>query len=465
MERLTVREKVCYSFGDVASCIIFQGVMLFIANFYTDTFGIPAATAGTLMMITRIWDTINDPMLGIIADRTNTRWGKFRPWLLWMAAPFGICGVLLYVTPNFSVTGKIIYALITYNLMMMVYTAINIPYSALSGVMTPSPVERTDLSAYRFIGAFTGNLIVSAFTLDLVQMLGKGSDPRGYRLTATIYGVICTILFLITFLGIKERVHPPKKQRTTVKQDIADLFHNGPWVALALLSLFTLIYVAIRSSVILYYFKYYVEQKEWPISLFGHHFQVNITSAFLVVGTVSIILTLKSAKWLARTFGKRNVYIGCMVAAAATSFAFYFARPTDLLYLFIMQILFSIPSGLTMPLLWSMFGDAADYGEWKNGRRATGLVFSAATMAQKFGMAVGGPMSLWLLAFYDYVPNVEQTARSLFGIKMMLSIYPAIGAVVCAVIVWFYPLKDKLLGQIETELTARRVESGDEPTQ
>jgi len=219
-----------------------------------------------------------------------------------------------------------------------------------------------------------------------------------------------------------------------------------------LLSLATLVYVAVRSAVIIYYFEYYVGKKM-------------LATAFMVSGTVTIILALSMTKWLTRTFGKRRCYVGCMLVAALSSVAFYFARPDDIVYLFIVQIIFSVPSGLTMPLLWSMYADTADYGEWKNGRRATGLVFSAATFAQKSGFAIGGWLTMVLLSFYGYEPNVPQTDRALHGIRMMLSIYPAIGALVCAVIVWFYPLKDELLGQIETELTARRVESGDEPAE
>ncbi len=452
MEKLPVREKVCYAFGDVASCIIWSTVMFFLPKFYTDTFGIPAMWAGWMFLGVRVWDAINDPMMGVIADRTKTRWGKFRPYLLWMAVPFGIGGILMFITPNFAVVNKFIYACITYAVMMTVYTAINIPYSALSGVMSSNPLERTVLSSFRFAGAFAGNLLVQALTLPLVEFFGGGDDAKGFQITMTLFAVVCTCLFFVAFAFTKERVEPPAKQKSSVGQDLLDLLKNPPWIVLALLSLATLVYVAMRSAVILFYFDYYVGKKM-------------LATPFMVSGTVTIILALSMTKWLTRTFGKRRCYVGCMLVAALSSVAFYFARPDDIVYLFIVQIIFSIPSGLTMPLLWSMYADAADYGEWKNGRRATGLVFSAATFAQKSGFAIGGWLAMVLLSFYGYEPNVPQTDRALHGIRMMLSIYPAIGATIAAMLVWFYPLKEETLGQIETELTARRVESGDEPAE
>ncbi|RPJ59208.1 MAG: MFS transporter, partial [Acidobacteria bacterium] len=255
--RVPIREKAGYALGDVASCIFWQTLGSFLLFFYTDVFGISAAAAGTMFLVTRLWDAVNDPMLGAIADRTKTRWGKFRPYLLWMAVPFGISGVLLFTTPDFGPTGKLVYAYITYNLMMMVYTAINIPYSSLLGVITSNPVERVSLSSYKFVGAFTGGLLIQAFTLPLVGYFGQGNRAVGFQYTMILYAVVAVALFVATFLSIKERVQPVAGQKSKIIDDLRDLSKNKPWIILLLLGLFTLAYVAIRNGITLYYFRYY----------------------------------------------------------------------------------------------------------------------------------------------------------------------------------------------------------------
>lgn len=741
MSDLSFKEKSGYALGEIASNIIWQTLMFFLPIFYTDTFGLPAAAVGTLLIVVRLFDGLNDPIMGTIADRTNTRWGKYRPYILWMAVPYGIAGLLMFMTPNYSMTGKLVYAYSTYILMMIIYTAIMIPFNALSGVMTSNYLERTHLNSYRFIGAFVGGLFIQGLALMMVSNLGEdnesvihcsiknnklvinevttgtakvtiiASDPeegmteqeflvkifregenppystgelteisvnegfnsyrqdisglfqdpdndelslkavssanrvveaklegeelvllekglgnaivtlsatdetkkvatqdvsvivnkkgnsiprvsspldnrtyklekdsptgiaglfhkykeeqvdldrvfsdpdgdelfytaltdnpsvastmvidnnlyirqkslgearitlgandgnggmvsseftvriednrnlpprvtdnisdkflqagfgsatlalpeffrdldgddlsysfqvnndaKGYKLTMAIFGVMCVLLFLISFLSTKERVQPVSKEQSKLKDDFKDLMKNSPWIILFLVSLVTLIYVAVRSAVIAYYFSYYVGEP-------------GLTAAFLVIGSITIIFALPFTRWLTKKFDKRLLYVLCMLLVATSVSGFYFTKPDDIPTMFVLQILQSLGSAPTMPLLWSMLADSADYSEYKTGRKAMGLTFSASTLAQKFGSGIGAGIALWLLAFYGYQPGVEQSQSSLFGMKMMMSIYPAIGAIVCAIMVAFYKLDAKTMETVDTELSLRR---------
>jgi len=443
LTKLTFMEKVGYGLGDTASNLYFQMFINFLLFFYTDIFGIPAAAAGTMLMVSRIWDAINDPMMGMIADRTNTRWGKFRPYLIWISIPMAIIGVLTFVTPNLSVTGKLVYAYITYILVMMAYTAINIPYSALMGVLTSDTSERTSVSTFRFVLAFVGAFIVQGLTLPLVGFFGGGSQATGFPLTMAVYGVLATILFYVTFRTTTERVQPSVGQQTSLKNDLMDLLKNKPWMILLIMGMFTLGYVVVRSGTIMYYFKYYVGDEK-------------LASLFMVTGTFAVILGVALTQLLAKTFGKKNVYIAVMGASSLLTIVFYFI-PKDHIYLiFGVNILTAMIMAPQAPLLWAMYADSADYSEWKNARRATGLVFSAATFAQKFGIAIGGGLAGWLLSAFGFIPNVEQMPETLDGIRLMMSIIPAVGSVVATVAALFYPLDDKTMKKIEGELQERK---------
>lgn len=746
MQKLSVKEKMGYGVGEIASNLIWQTLMFFLPIFYTDTFGIPAAAVGTMLLIVRIFDGVNDPVMGMIADRTNTRWGKYRPYILWMAIPYGIGGVLMFITPNTGYIGKLIYAYATYIFMMIIYTAMMIPFSALSGVMTSGYLERTSLNSYRFVGAFVGGLFIQGLALYMVAQLGddnesvvnisingqqivvnesgpgtakvlitaqdvedheisdeflikvyrpgenppyvhepirdtvveqgfgklslnfvnlfrdddndkleyevrtskggaidaenedcileikekgvgttvvtliaddkkggvathdlvvrvneagnnfpaavreladveykevfkkksidiaktlgyhkesevdiKGlfADPdddelfivassnnpavatanvvgdklivkkkapgkavitlkaddhrgglaeagfnvsiqtegnvppvvtrgiddlslqqgfgqrnidisqvfqdyngdkltykmeitnsaKGYRYTMTIFGLMCVVLFLVTFVTTRERIKPLSKEKSKVLDDLRDLVSNRPWVILFIVSLITLIYVAIRSAVIAYYLQYYVGDS-------------TLTGAFLVISSVTIILVLPLTKWLTRIFDKRMLFVICMLIVAGSLALYNTLGPEDILLMFVLQILQSVGSAPTMPLLWSMLADSADYSEWKTGRKAMGLSYSAATLAQKVGFGVGGAIALWLLAWFGYQPNMLQSESSLLGMKMMMGVIPAIGALLCAVIVWFYSLDSKKMKLIEADLKERRLKAG-----
>jgi GPH family glycoside/pentoside/hexuronide:cation symporter len=419
--------------------------MWFLPIFYTDTFGISAAFVGGMFFVVRIIDTITDPIMGLISDRTETRWGKFRPWILWAAVPYCVFGVLMFITPGFSESGKQAYAFVTYTVMMVVYTMMMIPYSSLTGVMTSDHVERTSLSSFRFVGAYSGTLAVQGTMLWLVARLGGGNDQLGFPLAMALFGVICLALFLYAFAQVRERVRPPKEQDTSLKRDLGDLLRNGPWVILFLVSLVTLIYIPIRAGVTMYYFRYYLDAEP-------------LAPAFMASGTVLTMLGVTASGWLTRRFGKRNAYIGCMALIAATLALHYIARPDDVVLLFVLNGLYSLASGPTMPIVWSMYADSADYSEWKHERRATGLVYSASTLAYKAGVALGGVALMWILTGFGYVANQAQTDQALLGMRLSMSVIPAALALVTVALLLYYPLSDRKLDEIQRDLEARRQE-------
>ncbi len=536
-EKISIKEKIGYGLGDTASNLFFQTFMLFLLYFYTDVFGIPAAVAGTMFLITRIWDTFLDGVMGVVADRTTSRWGKFRPYLLYAAIPFGVIGVLTFITPDFDLSGKIIYAYVTYTLMMMVYTAINIPYSALMGVVSSDPIQRTSFSQYRFVFAFIGGLIVQGLTLPLVNGIGgnnhdvisakyenqaiylsengtgsskliieansTGKEPlihnqtvvvttperlaemdkaagvkylikgfgvhvikpqdcfkedinnsaitvkvvneaSGFQGAFIVFAVMSVFMFIYTFKVTKERVVPPKEQKTNLKLDVKDLVTNIPWIYLCLVGIFTLSFVSIRNGSIMYYFKYYVGNEV-------------LASAFMLSGTLANIGGILATKWLSEKLGKKATYIWAMGLTSFFTVILYFAGPTDIIMMFVLQVLVNFTNGPTAPIVFAMYTDCADYSEWKNGRRATGLVMSASTMAQKFGWTIGGALAGWLLAAYSFKANTVQSPDTIHGIRLMISFIPAVGSVLAAVFMLFYKLDDKTMYKIEAELNNRRV--------
>jgi len=719
--QLSIKEKIGYGLGDTASNLYFQMFINFLLFFYTDVFGIPAAVAGSLFVVSRVWDAVNDPIMGIIADRTETKWGKFRPYLIWMMLPLAVVGVALFTTPDLSMQGKIIYAYVTYIAMMMAYTAINIPYSALLGVLSPQSKQRTSASTYRFVLAFVGAFIIQGATLPLVHTLGtqddgyslsnkklniqelkgtraskfiitvsdgkheisedilvkinrtdaktptvkhsinnkllkkgfqthkidisevfkendltydlsntntniieaeledkkiiiqekglgistlkikatnqnygqkelqfninvieEGNNPpmvaseipdtlfniksekkilnianyfsdedndqlhfrslsknqkvtaaevngkelelefrepgyadivviaddnkggivkdtfnvkvvsdkndppvifaginnieldqgfgehqldisesfkdfegdpltysikkvdvaKGFQLTLVIYGILACFLFYITFSTTKERVKPDKNKVTSLKNDLKDLLGNKPWMILLVMSLFTLGYVSIRMSSIMYYFKYYVQNEL-------------LASLFMVLGTVAVILGVACTDYLSKKLGKKKLYLIVMGLSTILTAIFYYIPKEQIILIFAVHILISFVMAPQAPLLWAMYADTADYSQWKNGRRATGLVFSAATFSQKFGMALGGGLAGILLTVFHFIPNVAQTAETLRGIRLMMSYIPAIGTLIATLAAFFYPLDDDTMEKIEEELEAR----------
>lgn len=455
--KLSLTEKVGYSVGDTASNLFFQTFILFITIFYTDVFGITAKAVGTMFLITKIWDAVNDPIMGIIADRTNTKWGKFRPYLIWVAVPFGVLGVLTFTTPEFSSAGKLAYAYITYTLLMMAYTAINVPYSALMGVMTPSSNDRTVLSTFRFVAAFIGQLIVQYSVLRMVDIFGKDNEARGWQWALGALSVLAVVLFFISFATTKERVQPPKEQKTNSKQDLADLAKNTPWLLIGAATVFQLIFICMRGGNIVYYIEYFVRDQSF--ALFGKEYFLTykaLTSTYMMVGTVFTIIGVLLTPYMSKKFGKALIYRLFLASAAISCGLVFVLSPDDIALLIILQLITSFSVGPVSVLQWAIYTDTVDYSEWKNGRRATGLVMAASLFALKLGIALGVSALAWILAAYGYVPNAVQTEKGLLGIRLAMSVYPAIAAAIGAALMFFYPLNHKKMIQVEEELTARR---------
>jgi GPH family glycoside/pentoside/hexuronide:cation symporter len=467
VQKLSLKEKVSYGFGDLASVLYWQTFMLYFTYFYTDIFLIPASVAATMFLLSRVWDAVNDPMMGIIADRTKTRWGHFRPYLLWLCVPFAVVGVFAFTVPDFGLEGKIIWAYVTFILIMMLYTAINIPYTALLGVISSDSLERTSVSSIKFLFAFSAGIIVSATLLPMVKLLGGGNDASGWQRSFMVYGAAAIVFFLIAFKGTKERVQPPKSQVSSVKKDLFELVTNTPWVILLITTITFILFVAVRSSVTVHYFKYVIGTQNLSLPFLGegsYDFEM-ITSAFNTVGQISAFLVVLTVSWVSKMIGKRNTFILYFIIAIISTAAYYFLSSDQMALIFLFQITGSATGGPLSVIIWAMYADTADYGEWKRGRRTTGLIFSASTMSQKFGWAFGAFVALNLMSQVGFSPNEAQSQESLNGLISLFSIIPAGLGVLSIIISLFYPLTDKKVAEIGAELQQRRIEMGEEQTE
>lgn len=453
---LSFTEKAAYGLGDFASSMFWKLFSLFLLFFYTDIFGISAAAVGTMFLVTRVWDAANDPIMGIICDRTESRWGKFRPYLLFVAVPFAIIGILTFSTPDLSSTGKLIYAYITYSLMMMVYTAVNVPYASLMGVMSNRPDERTSLASYRFIGAFSGGLLVTATATYLIDYFGGGTESAfGYQMTVGIYAVLAAILFVLTFLGTKERLKPSVK-KNKLKDDLKDIISNKPWFIMLGAAISVLVFNSLREGAMLFYFRYYIQDQS--VLYFGEVSYSVLVSAYMSIWLISNMIGVFFAKPVSARIGKKNTFKWAMILSALLSFILFFAQPDQIYFIFLLNVLIGITAGIVLPLIWSMYADIADYSEWKTGRRATGLIFSSSSMSQKFGWTIGGAISGWFLAAFGYQANVAQTDTALLGIRLMISVLAGIGALLAVVFIYFYKLDDDHMEGIVDELKEMREE-------
>jgi GPH family glycoside/pentoside/hexuronide:cation symporter len=460
LTRLSLREKIGYGFGDAASSMFWKLFSMYLMFFYTDIFGITAAAVGTMFLITRVWDAAFDPFVGVLGDRTESRWGKFRPYLLWMAIPFAIIGVLTFTTPSLSLGGRLVYAYVTYSLMMMIYSLINVPYASLLGVMTADGKERTTLSTFRFVFAFAGSLVVLAAAEPVAKFFsGNGPTPnwqRGWQCAAAVFAVLAMIMFWLTFALTRERIRPIT-EKTSLAGDLQDLLQNKPWFVLLGAGIATIFFNSIRDGAAIYYFKYYLHSQD-ALSIPSLHLTMGWSSIYFVIGQAANIIGVILAKPISDHIGKKMTFFWAMLSATAFSLAVYGLQPDSVNLVLVLQFFISMSAGFVFPLLWSMYADTADYSEWKSGRRATGLVFSASSMSQKFGWTLGGAFAGWLLAFYGFQANTVQNSDTQNGIRMMVSIYPAIGALASGLFMLIYPLKENLLHTIENELAARRAE-------
>jgi glycoside/pentoside/hexuronide:cation symporter, GPH family len=487
MTKLSFKEKAGYSLGDGSANFVFQLLLVFQAGFYTDVMGVSAAALGTLLLLVRFSDAIIDPIMGIIADRTTHRWGKFRPWILWSAVPFAVMFWASFTTPtSFGHGGRLAYAAITYTLLMVAYSMNNVPYSALMGVMTGDPNERTSLASYRFVASMVAAFTVQGFTLPLVGKLGGGDDAKGWSLTVAILAGVSILFFIVTFLTTKERIQPPKGQEHNLKRDIADLKQNLPWLAMFGMTLFVFITLSLRGGSNYYYFTYYVDSSalraliekiglvatgasiDSPslgtkiLDLFGLILKPGDDpskigfSLFNMTGNLVNIIGVLAAKPLADRFGKKAVFTIGLAGATLVQALYYLLEPGDVGTMFLFTILSSMAYGPTIPLLWAMIGDTADYSEWKTGRRATGFVFAGVVFALKAGLGLGGAISGWLLAAYGYTPETARAPDVLAGVRTMVSFYSAIPFGIGVLCMLFYPITKRLNLQISQELEARR---------
>jgi GPH family glycoside/pentoside/hexuronide:cation symporter len=443
---LTLREKLAYGLGDTASNFFFQAFNIFLAYYYTDIVGIKdTAAVGTLMGTLPIAVAALNPVIGVLADRTNSRWGKFRPWLLWAALPYGVLGYVMFTNPAFSPAGKLTFAYATYGLMLVAYAAINTPYSALMGVMSSSSDDRTSLSTYRFACAFLGALLIGWLVPWLKDALAPagGGPADGFRNTMLIFAVVSVAMFLFTFWNTRERVAPPADQKASLAQDLRDLFRNAPWLVLFFAAFLTLANTGLRSGSGIYYFKYVIGNEAG-------------LGTFNLFGFLAFIAGSLSTKIFLRFASRRRLMIVLTILNALAMAAFYFLDPHALALLYALNIFASFVAGPTPAIVWSMYADTADYGEWKFGRRTTGLVFSATVFVQKVGLAIGSALIGWLLSYYGYVANAAQTPRALHGITLLFSVLPGAFALLSGFAIFFYRLDEPDVKTIERDLAARK---------
>lgn len=460
---IKLKEKIGYGFGDMASSMFWKLFGSYLMIFYTDVFGLPAAVVGTLFLVTRVWDSAFDPIVGVVADRTHSRWGKFRPYLLFLAIPFSVIGVLTFVTPPFGDNGKLIYAYVTYSLMMMVYSAINVPYASLLGVMSDNPKERNTLSTYRMAFAYIGSFIALFLFMPMVNFWSGHSkeiaaQQQGWTLAVAVIAVMCALLFIGCFAFTRERVKALHEKQAPLKEDLKDLWKNRPWWILLGAGVAALVFNSIRDGATVYYFKYFIVEEDFQtISFFGVSFV--LSGLYLSVGQIANIAGVILAAPVSNRIGKKQTYMGSMAIATVLSILFFWFDKDNLALIFTFQILISICAGSIFPLLWSMYADCTDYSELKTGNRATGLIFSSSSMSQKFGWAIGSALTGWLLSYFGFVANEVQQAEAIQGIKMFMSFLPAAGTLLSIVFISMYPLSEKKMLEISAALKSRRAET------
>ena len=486
-EKLSVTEKVGYSLGDLAANLIFQTLVTFLAFFYTDVFGIPAGTAATIIFVVGLVGAFGfTPLVAVLADRTRSRWGKFRPWILWTAVPFGVLSLLAFSTPDLGPQGKVFYAAATYTLLVLVYAANNLPYAALSGVLTGSMAERNSVSAYRFVAVMIAQLVVQSLLLPLVLILGGGDKVQGFHNAMMLFAVVGTVFLLITFFTTRERIVPAPEQKSSVVQDLSDLVRNRPWVVMLLLTILVFTTLALKGGMYVYYFQYYLDEAALAAFLQGigfngfiaglNHLLTGIgltsfqwpedapTSAFSLFnagGIIFMIVGIGFSKKLADRFGKRDVFGAALFLSTLFMLGFYIYPPDAIGLVFGSQILHGFFYGITIPLLWAMIADVADYSEWKNSRRATAIIFSAMLCGLKLGLSIGGALVAGILAHYAYVAGAQtQSPHVPHRIRLAVSVYASLPFLACVALLFFYEINKPMESRIERELAQRRAASG-----
>ncbi len=493
-QKLTISEKIGYSGGDAAANFVFMSMILFQLNFYTDVFGLTASAAAAILLWPRLWDALFDPIMGVLADRTRTRWGRFRPWILWTSIPWAVVMILAYTTPKgWSYGAMIAYAIITNTMLMTLYSMNNMPYSALGGVMTADLNERARLNSFRFVAVNIAQFIVGGFTLPLVAKFSVGHDRQhGWQMTMTIWAVVCLVLFLAAFLTTKERVQPLAEVKSSPKQDFADLLKNGPWKIMALMTLVHFAILSFRGGALFNYYHHYADKAamfEWvqQLGLTAPALAANspnpggllewlgcivhgdksdpaatnvadvFNSIINMIGTATTIVVIMLSASFARRFGKKTVAVAGFGLSAVNAFAFYLLKPGDVNGMVALTVLGSIVYAPTVPLVWAIYADVADYSEWKTGRRFTGMVFATIGFALKAGLALGSASFLWIMAgLFDYDTKLPGAPEALAGYRATAGIVVGILFSICTVLLIAYKLNKRATIEMAGELAERR---------
>lgn len=449
---LSFREKVGYGLGDMASNFYMGFFGLFLLYYYTDVFGIAPAAAATMLLITKVVDAVSDPAMGLIADRTESRWGKYRPYLLWAAVPYAILGYMLFLGPELSDTGKLIYAYATYTLVMLAYTAINVPYSALLAVISPVAEERTKATQFRFIFASLGTLCVGAFATPLVSWLGGDDELLGFRLTIVLFAILSVAIFWITFATTRERICP-EPHHSSIGDDFSALLKNVSWIVLVATGILIVVGLIARFASIVFYLKYYMRDSGTIVFLIFDR-TAFLTSCGLIGQLVGALVT----PMLAARFEKHHLVIGMNLLHAALLAICFFIPPDQYAAIVVVHSLGIFTFGVIITLLFSMYTDCAEYGEWQTGKNTAGLTVSASMFSLKFGSAVGGALPGFMLAWFGFVANEVQTDSAITGIRLMFNVLPAIFFLAGGLLMFFYRIDRTTLHRIESELHERRTE-------
>lgn len=478
-EKLSVTEKVGYSLGDLAANLVFQTLVTFIAYYYTDVYRLDPSTAQWVIATCGILGgVLFAPIMGMIADRTRTRWGHYRPWILWTSVPFGLMVFLTFTTPDMSYGAKVTYAFATYLALMLLYTANNLPYSSLSGVLTGNMSERNSLSSYRFVAVMVAQFVVQVLLRPVVLVLGNGDEALGFERIMMGFAVVGVLCFLITFFTTRERVFEARGESSTILEDLGDLVKNVPWIIMLFVTILVFVTLALKGGTYVYYFKYYASQSElsafldgigftglianiqsvWPNFRWPEDVDASAFGLFNGAGIIMMIVGIGFARPLADRFGKRDVFGTALFISTLFVLAFV-AIPRDAVGLmFTSQILHGFFYGITIPLLWAMIADVADYSEWKNHRRATAVIFSAMILGLKAGLTIGSTLVVTFLAAYGYESGLsEQSNYSVHGIKMTMSVYASIPFFLACGLLFFYKINKKTESRIELDLGERRL--------
>lgn len=475
-QKISVSEKIGYSLGDLAANLVFQTLVTYLAYFYTDIYGLKPEDASIITLIVGLIAGFGfNPVIGALADRTKTKWGKFRPWILFTAVPLGIAALLAFSTPGFSYKGKMIYAAITYSLLLLLYAANNLPYAALSGVITGDMGERNSISSYRFVAVMFAQFFVQVFMLPIILSAGHGDKAAGIETVMTWLAIIGSVMLLITFFTTKERIIPTSDQKSSLKEDLKDLSKNKPWIIMLTVTALIFITLAMKGGSYVYYFNNYVDEPALasfisPITNFFNSIGMNFFGEdprsagfglFNAGGIIMMIVGITFSKRFADKYGKRDAFIASLFISTLFIVAFIFYPPKSVGLMFLSQILHGFFYGISTPLLWAMIADVADYSEWKNNRRATAIIFSAMMVGLKVGLSIGSSLVSSIIGHYGYISsegaeNVVQPETVAAGAKMLVSIFPSIPFFLSCGLLFFYKINKKMEMQIEQDLKERR---------